>query len=587
MTTNPPPSTRTSPASDNTQDEPTKAGDSGILTQQTDTPGDDSQGNNSQGGSSPAGNSQADHDQGDKNQGQGGNEQTNKGQGDSQTKGSANGNDDPKGNDPSLSKAIPLPNPQGQQTAAGPSIPTVAPDSEPDTFAVNGITFSRGSGAGLVIGTQTVIPGANAITISGTPISLPAAGNAVVVGGSTVPIPTPELTAPPTPGLLTVDGFTFSRGPGSDIILSSQTLTPGAPALIISGTPISLLPSGTAVAVGSNIVPIPSSGDSAASLGDILTIDGFTFTRGPNSDVVLNGQTITPGAPALTISGTPVSLLPFNIALVIGSSTYPIPTAVTPAPGLFTVDGLTFSRDPKSNLVLNGQTITPGAPAITVSGETISLLPSGNALAIDGATFPVPIPASATPLPTSAPDLLTIDGFTFSRDSKSDLILNGQTISPGAPAITISGTPISLLPFATAVVINGVTDPISAATAPPVLDLDGQSYTEISGSELVIGSQTLVAGGPAITADGTALSLAPGATALEVGTSIERLSTSVGLGGMVMSGVFSGVPAPAGATGVAAAGVEASNVGSRGIEGRMEWVLDAGLLVVGVIVLLL
>lgn len=120
-----------------------------------------------------------------------------------------------------------------------------------------------------------------------------------------------------------------------------------------------------------------------------------------------------------------------------------------------------------------------------------------------------------------------------------------------------------------------------------MLNLDGQSYTEISGSEFVIGSQTLVAGGPAITVDGTALSLAPGATALEVGTGIERLSTSVGLGGMVMSGFFSGVPAPAGATGAAAAGVEASNVGNRGVEGRMGWVLDAGLLVVCVIVLLL
>lgn len=39
MTINTPPSTRTSPASDNTQDKPTKAGASGILTQQTDTPG--------------------------------------------------------------------------------------------------------------------------------------------------------------------------------------------------------------------------------------------------------------------------------------------------------------------------------------------------------------------------------------------------------------------------------------------------------------------------------------------------------------------------------------------------------------------
>ncbi|KAI4193920.1 MAG: hypothetical protein LQ350_008067 [Teloschistes chrysophthalmus] len=471
--------------------------------------------------------------------------------------------------------------------------PNITPAS--DGFTANGSSFPRDPNSVIIIGTRTLIPGGGAVTISGTPISLPAAGNAVVVGGSTVSIYSPGITAPPTAGLLTLDGLTFSRGDGSDIILGSQTLRPGVPALTITGTPISLLPSGTAVDVGGSTIPIPTLRDAAASSpSDTLTIAGFTLTRGPQSNLILNGQTVTPGAPALQISGSPISLLASGTAIAVGSSTFPIPAAASPAPDTVTIGGFTFSRDSKSNLLLNGQTITPGAPAITVSGKPISLFPSATALAIGSATYPIPTPTAVTP----SQDTFTIDGFTFTRGPQSDLIINGQTLTPGGPALTISGTPISLPASPTVVVINGVTDPLPPPLATPnttaqplVLNLNGQSYTELINSAFLIGSQTLVAGGAAITVGGTAVSLAEGATALEVGgTKVENVGTSVGVGGMVMSGFFSGVPGATGTGGAGGArkgeGVEASNVGSRR-GGVGEWVFGVGLLllvaVVGVV----
>ncbi|KAI4100307.1 MAG: hypothetical protein L6R37_005562 [Teloschistes peruensis] len=372
-------------------------------------------------------------------------------------------------------------------------MPTAAPNSALNT-AVNGFSLSQGSGPGLAIGTQTVAPGAQAITISGTSISLSPSGSVVVIDGSVIPASGRPPNITPAPEVFTASRISFSRDAGSNIIIGTQTLIPGGQAITVSGTPISLLATGNAVVVGDSTVPIPSPGITAPPSPGLLTFDGFTFSRGPGSDLILGSQTLIPGAPALTISGISISLLASGTAIAVGSSTLPIPAATTPPP-----------------------------------------------------------------------DTFTIDGFTFTRGPNSDLILNGQTLTPGAPALTISGTPISLPATPTAIIINGITDPLplpNITAAPLVLNLNGQSYTEISGSEFVIGSQTLLAGGAGITVDGTALSLAEGGTALEVGTRVEGVGTSVGVGGMVMSGFFSGVPGATG-TGTAAEGVEASNVGSR------------------------
>ncbi|KAI4112285.1 MAG: hypothetical protein LQ345_006547 [Seirophora villosa] len=55
-------------------------------------------------------------------------------------------------------------------------------------LTVDGLTFTLGVGAGLVVATSTIHPGSAAATISGRPISLALGGTALMVGSSTVPV---------------------------------------------------------------------------------------------------------------------------------------------------------------------------------------------------------------------------------------------------------------------------------------------------------------------------------------------------------------------------------------------------------------
>ncbi|KAI4250314.1 MAG: hypothetical protein LQ352_005381, partial [Teloschistes flavicans] len=330
------------------------------------------------------------------------------------------------------------------------------------------------------------------------------------------------------------------------------------------------VPESTGAAVVPQTLNLPSSTIAPLLLPlslPLITVGGQKLTSNLASQYIIGALTLTPGRPAITIGGTPISLQVSTPALVIGSSIVPLPALPTPnnnivtlggfdftqgpdlglligtqtitpgAPAVFisgtpvslaaagtalavgsvtssihippgkddvVLDGFTFTRDQDSNLVIGGQTITPGAPAVLVSGTPVSLAAAGTALAVGSTTASIPIPSSN--------DVVAIDGFTFTRDQNSHLIIGSQTISPGAPAVTISGTPISLPISGPVVVIASSTFPIiptppattTRSGKPVILDIDGvNSLTELSGSDFVIGSQTLLPGGPAITINGT------------------------------------------------------------------------------------
>ena len=103
--------------------------------------------------------------------------------------------------------------------------------------------------------------------------------------------------------------------------------------------------------------------------------------------------------------------------------------------------------------------------------------------------------------------------------------------------VTLGGTPVALAPSATALIIGSNTIPIgSSPNPPPPLTVGSQVFTANSATQYIIGSQTLTPGG-VITVSKTRVSLAPGDTAAVVGTSTE------GLGGLITAGLGSG-PAP-------------------------------------------
>merc|ERR1711881_690032 len=94
-------------------------------------------------------------------------------------------------------------------------------------------------------------------------------------------------------------------------------------------------------------------------------------------------------------------------------------------------------------------------------------------------------------------------------------VIGGQTLTPGG-LITANGHGISLSPNGVTLVVDGLTTMLSPiATAPPLLTIDGKTYTANAGTTYNINGQVLTAGG-CITVGTKQVCLASGATALVV-----------------------------------------------------------------------
>jgi hypothetical protein len=145
--------------------------------------------------------------------------------------------------------------------------PVGAPSPSPSTF---------------VVGSQTLVPGGSAATVSGTTYSLPKSGNVVVVNGKTSALPSPSP---------------------SEYVIASQTLIAGGNPITVSGTTYSL-----------------------ATTGDAVIINGVTqhFVQPGSSTYVIGSQTLIAGSPAITVSGIKVSLMPGGSSVVVGGSTEPV-----------------------------------------------------------------------------------------------------------------------------------------------------------------------------------------------------------------------------------------------------------------------
>ncbi|KAI4159558.1 MAG: hypothetical protein L6R39_000339 [Caloplaca ligustica] len=416
------------------------------------------------------------------------------------------------------------------QQKGNPTWPTF-PVLQPTTVA--GVAVKEDSKSQYFIGSQTQTAGAPGITINGTLVSLVPSATALVIGTSTA-----LLAVAPTQDVITLNGLSFTRGPGSNLVIGTYIVRPGALAITVSGRPVSLAIDATALVVGSSTTSLAISPMQA-----ILTANGLTFTRGHGSGLVVGTQTITPGASAVMISGRPVSLAIDATALVVDSSTTSL--GISPMQDVLTVNGLTFARGPGSVLAFGTQTIIPGAPAVTISGLSVSLAPSGTATVVSGSTN-LALNTKTTPA------VLQVEGKSFTVGPGSDLVIGSQTLIPGASAIAIDGTPISLAVGGTALVLGDstVSVPGSSSTTPVVLDINGASLTEVSGSNFVYGSQTLIPGGSEITLSGTPVSLGTGALDLLLGTQRETLTTSQGLGGIILAGLGSGGPGVPQATSV-------------------------------------
>ncbi|KAI4192992.1 MAG: hypothetical protein LQ348_003005 [Seirophora lacunosa] len=207
------------------------------------------------------------------------------------------------------------------------------------------------------------------------------------------------------------------------------------------------------------------------------------------------GATITPGGPALTVSGTTYSVPASPTALIVDNTPQPInPGPMQPdiASAIMAAFGPPSAKgyEKPDPAVKGGLTVLPGGPAVTVSGSVYSVATSGAAVLLNGVTT----------------SLLPDQGLTAVVNPAS-VIPGGLSLIPGGGPVTVSGTIYSAPTEGAAIII------ISSSAIPSLPTIPGTAGPAPGTAQpaLVVGSQTLVPES-AITVSGTVVSL-PGATA--------------------------------------------------------------------------
>lgn len=443
----------------------------------------------------------------------------------------------------------------------------------------------------VIVGTQTLKPGAPAVTIGGVRVSLAPSATAIVIGGTTSVLPIMADPGSPAQTVGTVGGRPIVLGPSSAIIIGTATLNPGQPPVTIGGTIISVAPSASAIVVGGQTSALPQvifpadAMQTQAPAPPVLTIGSSTFTANVATQFFVSpGQTLTPGGTVI-VDGTVVSLGPSASFVVVGGSTQILPTGSSGATARpeIVVGGATITALPGDNsrhgivpfngedsssgptFIVSGQTLAPGH-VITVDGTTLSLAPSGSLIVVNGVTSTISTSAQITAPP------ITIGGSVYAPLSGTggSYTIGTALLTPGGE-LTISGTTISLASDGSNIVINGVTSTLhehahATITNPPLVTIGSQTYTAEpgAGTTFVIGGQTLLPGGTIIV-DGTTIYLAPGATELIYGSAgrstTEALFPATTTRGPSTTGIVSATASAGGSSGDGRAAATSSTVG--------------------------
>ena len=298
-------------------------------------------------------------------------------------------------------------------------------------------------------------PGGSPVTTNNVVYSLAPSATALVSDGETIPLQTFAAAGPgnikqAAAPALTLAGSTYTVDASSHIVVAGQTLIPGALAITVSGTPISLAHDASVAVVGGttqSLYPnVPT---------DYLemTFAGATYTANPDSAIVIQGQTLMPGSPAITISSTPISLAPGAVVAVVAGQTQSLSLGRPAANPVITVGGSTYTANAASAFAIAGQTLSPGG-IITVSGTLISLASSASFAVVAGSTQSL----AFAPRPTGPPTF-TFNGSTYTAGTASDFLIGGQTLSEGG-VVTVAGTPISYASNGGDVVVGSSTEPV-------------------------------------------------------------------------------------------------------------------------------
>lgn len=311
------------------------------------------------------------------------------------------------------------------------------------------------------IGTTDLIPGSAPITVSGTVFFLASSATALVIGTSTVPLQ-PSL---PSFGQYSPKG---------------STPLPGESPVTVSGIVYSRPTSGTALQVIASLTPIHI-------YPPAITLGGQPITANSLGDYIFDGQTLAPGGAPLTISGTAYSLFPSDTALEVGHSSIPL----TGSAPVITVGGEPVTASSGGYYIIDDQTLAPGGTPITISGTSYSLFPSGTALEKGHSTIPL----------TGSASMITLGGQTITANAEGNYVVDGQTLTPGGQAITVSGTVVSMAANDQTMVVGGETEVLASTTTNGIGGLIwsglGGGATNVSGSTTRETSPVVFLGGVA------------------------------------------------------------------------------------------
>lgn len=317
-------------------------------------------------------------------------------------------------------------------------------------------------------------------------------------------------------------GHSMMAGP-SGVYIDGVKVSPNeAPAVISGGAAIN---QGNSIVLASQIFHLSSPTDKSTT-----TIAGQEIIALSNGALV-QGHSITSGATPVIISGTTISV--DNSHIYFGSKSYLLPTA---APGTVTKLANGAEAIPLLDGVsIYGTTFTAGEPAATILGTVISFDASRN-LIFDGTAQALPSFPPRIPQPGQ---VTTINGVTIQL-LPSGVSVAGTTLTPGAPAITASGTPISL--GSTGFVVGTSSVPVSFGNPQSLITTIGGQAITAAETAVEIGTATLTPGAQGTTLGGTLVSLDSGGNLVIGSKTVGLGSPSGSLGGLILEGFGSGGP---------------------------------------------
>ena len=443
----------------------------------------------------------------------------------------------------------------------------VSPAESPDN--------TQAQASQYVVGSQTLSPGGPAVTQQGSTYSLAPQGTAVVINGKTSAIAQPSAVPEGSAPVITIGGSTVVANSQSEYEVGSQTLVPGGSEIVQAGTTYSLAPAATAIVVNGETSQLAAApGNQQATSAPAITVGNTVVTANSASQYIVGSQTLAPGS-AVTVQGSTYSLAPSGSAIVINGQTSRIAPAaqLTGAAPVLTVGSATVSALGPSQYVVGSQTISAGGEAVTVSGTTYSVAPSGSAIVVNGQTTPIAAPPGEQ---TGLAPSITVAGSTITANSASEYVIGSQTLAPGS-SIVVSGSTYSLAPSGTALVVdsgNGAStltiaaasaageSTLNVASSTGIVVVDGQTLTySHTDSAVVIGSRTL-SPGSSVTVSGELLSLASGGSSIVV---VDATTTASGPGsGQTGSSRTGGGAVITDNTAVSPAGSTATNTVSSG-----------------------